>query len=798
MLDDALRAEFAAESEEHLDAIERALTHGVQDRAGIDALFRAFHSLKGMSDAVGAAGMKALAHRAEDALGAARQGKLDLAVAAPALLAAGDALRAARAALLDEARDLPAPPDVLAALAKLLTSPAPVSATPPAPAPAAGDPLKATLLSLLREMAPDIARGRAQPELAAAAREIGLHRLAALLDAPLDAAALGRLSRMQALLAEQAGEPAPPGIARDAAAACTALAAAPHDHRAARDAADAQTDPQAEAALRQWQDLAFRSGDPDAQARLHAALPAWRAALETGAWPEQATPAQQDARLPADFATSLSADATRRALAALEAGQALFRVRAQTGGAPEDEAALEFWLRGAGEVLGSIPVPGTAQLDLLLASAAPLEGLRAALKVADPDQRHVVALSPAMADIQAGPASAIVPSLRVRQDVVDNILALAAEVRAAAAAMSEALRDPAGASAVASLQGMEHRLSGALARQVGAARAQLNGLRNRVARVDARLALSMRQFDEAILELRVVPVASLFQRLPRAVRSVAEAAGKPVRLELDGEDVRIDRSLIELLADPLLHLVRNAVDHGIEPPGQRGAKPAEALLRVAAERIAGQVRITIADDGRGIDAQAVRDTAITRGLIHAGETLTEAQIHGLLLRPGFSTKQVVTELSGRGVGLDVVHDAVRRAGGHMLIASRRGQGTTFTLTLPVSAALQPVLLVEAGGHPYGLPASRVLQVLGAEEEAEGATRLTLEAALGLPPAPAGGTVLLERAAGALALQVARVTRRTELLLRPLHPELAAMPALSAVGVLGTGEPVLVLEPDGLA
>ena len=403
-----------------------------------------------------------------------------------------------------------------------------------------------------------------------------------------------------------------------------------------------------------------------------------------------------------------------------------------------------------------------------------------------------------MTENRRRPASAIVPSLRVRQDVVDNILALAAEVRAAAAAMSEALRDPAGASAVASLQGMEHRLSGALARQVGAASAQLNGLRNRVARVDARLALSMRQFDEAILELRVVPVASLFQRLPRAVRSVAEAAGKPVRLELDGEDVRIDRSLIELLADPLLHLVRNAVDHGIEPPGQRGAKPAEALLRVAAERIAGQVRITIADDGRGIDAQAVRDTAITRGLIHAGETLTEAQIHGLLLRPGFSTKQVVTELSGRGVGLDVVHDAVRRAGGHMLIASRRGQGTTFTLTLPVSAALQPVLLVEAGGHPYGLPASRVLQVLGAEEEAEGATRLTLEAALGLPPAPAGGTVLLERAAGALALQVARVTRRTELLLRPLHPELAAMPALSAVGVLGTGEPVLVLEPDGLA
>ncbi len=797
MLDDALRAEFAAESEEHLDAIERALTQGAVDRPAIDALFRAFHSLKGMSDAVGASGMKALAHRAEDALGAARQGKLDLRAAAPALLAAGDALRAARAALLDEACDLPAPPDVLAGLAKLLAAPTPTAPPAPIAAQPAGDPLKATLLSLLLEAMPDITRGAAQPELAAAAREIGLHRLAALLETALDAPALGRLQAMLALLAEAAGDAPPAPPARDTAAAFAALAAAPHSHIAARDAADATTDPVAEAALRQWQDLAFRAGDPDAEALLHAALPDWRAALETGAWPGGTVAIMRDARLPADFAESLSADAARRAISALDAGQGLFRVRANTGGAAEEEAALEFWLRGAGDVLGSIPVPGSAQLDLLLASATPLEGLRAALKVADPDQRHVVSLSPATAQVQAGPASAIVPTLRVRQDVVDNILGLAAEVRAAAAALSEALRDPSGPAAIAMLQGLEHRLSGAVARQIGGASGQLNALRNRVARVDARMSLSMRQFDEAILELRVVPVGTLFQRLPRAVRSVAEGAGKPVRLELDGEDVRIDRSLIELLADPLLHLVRNAVDHGIESPGGRGAKPTEALLRVAAERLPGQVRISISDDGRGIDAEVVRATAVARGLIGAEERLSEAQIHGLLLRPGFSTKQVVTELSGRGVGLDVVHDAVRRAGGHMLIASRRGEGTTFTLTLPVSAALQPVLLVEAGGHPYGLPAARVIQVLGPDEATEGATLLSLEAALGLPPAPAGGTVLLERATGALALRVARVQRRTDLLLRPLHPELAAMPALSAVGVLGTGEPVVVLEPDGL-
>jgi two-component system chemotaxis sensor kinase CheA len=385
----------------------------------------------------------------------------------------------------------------------------------------------------------------------------------------------------------------------------------------------------------------------------------------------------------------------------------------------------------------------------------------------------------------------------VRQDVVDNIITLAAEVRAAAAALSDALRDPALAAALGSISALEHRMEGGPARQLAAAAAQLNGLRNRMSGADSRMGLSMRQLDDAVLELRVVPVGTLFQRLPRAVRGVADGAGKSVRLELAGEDVRIDRSLIELLADPLLHLVRNAVDHGIEPAGRRGAKPPEAVLRVAAERLPGQVRITVADDGAGIDAPAVRRAAEARGLIAPGTVLTEAATHALLLRAGFSTRDVVTDVSGRGVGLDVVHDAVRRAGGHMAIASTPGQGTVFTLTLPTSAAIQPVLLVEAGGHPYALPAGRVVSVLAAEETAEGLPLLALEAALGLPWAPCGGTVVLERPAGRLGLQVARVTRRTDLLLRPLHAGLAALPGLSAVGMLGSGEPVLVLEPDGL-
>ncbi len=811
-LEEALRAEFAAETEEHLDTIEAALTHPSEDRPAIDGLFRAFHSLKGMSDAVGAAGMKALAHRAEDALGLARQGKLSVAQAAPALLLAADALRLARSALLEREEDLAAPPAVLAALSALLEPGVAPAPHPPRPAPVApsGDPLLATLLSMLAEALPDLAAGRPQPDLAGACAEMGLHRLAAALRESPGLPALGRLWRLTTLLAEQAGEPPPalPIPAGTAAPHLAALLAAPRNAALARDAADAAhalAVPEAEAALRRLQDLASRLPDSDAAAALARHEAGWLAALRTGDLDALAglglEAAAADARLPADFAAVLSPDATRRCLAALEAGLALFRVRAITGGAPEDEAALEFWLRGAGEVLGSLSVPGSQppQLDLLLASATPEEGLRAALNLADPDKRHVLSLSPAMAiPAAAGPASAIMPSLRVRQDVVDNIITLAAEVRAAAAALSEALREPSEAAAMAALSALEPRLPAGPARQLAGAVAQLNARRNRMISADSRMNLSMRQLDEAVLELRVVPIGTLFQRLPRAVRSVAEAAGKPVRLEMTGEDVRIDRGLVELLADPLLHLARNAVDHGVEPPGQRGDKPVDATLRIAAERMPGQVRITVSDDGQGIDAAAVRRVAEARGMIAAGEALTEAATHALLLRAGFSTRDVVTDVSGRGVGLDVVHDAVRRAGGHMGIASTRGAGTIFTLILPTSAAIQPVLLVEAGGHPYALPAGRVVSVLTAEEVVAELDMLTLEEALGLPPAPCGGMVVLERPAGRLGLRVARVTRRTDLLLRPLHPGLAALPGLSAVGMLGTGDPVLVLEPDGLA
>ncbi|MDB5411951.1 MAG: hypothetical protein JWR10_286, partial [Rubritepida sp.] len=263
----------------------------------------------------------------------------------------------------------------------------------------------------------------------------------------------------------------------------------------------------------------------------------------------------------------------------------------------------------------------------------------------------------------------------------------------------------------------------------------------------------------------------------------------------------IDRSLADLLADPLLHLVRNAVDHGIESPAERIAagKPATGRLHLLAERLPGRLIVSIADDGRGIDDSAVLARALSRGLVppETSSRFGVAEIRALLFLPGFSTRDAISETSGRGVGLDVVQDAARRAGGSVRVESVQGSGTRFILDLPLTAAIQPVLLVEAGGHPYALPAGRVESVIRPEQLPASQPVTTLESVLHLPATESSAVVILRRPAGALALAVDRVGRRTDLLLKPLHPALAGTPGIGGVGVLGNGDPVLLLEPDSL-
>ncbi|MBB3898782.1 chemotaxis protein CheA [Roseococcus suduntuyensis] len=782
--DDPLWQEFAAETAEHLDTLEL----GLDGSAPVDVLFRAMHSLKGMSAALGAQGMGALAHRAEDVLGLVRAGRMALdAPARDALLAAVDALRVQRAALLERQADAPPPPELLARLAALAEG-RPEAAHPAiSAAPVAGaSPLRLSLAARLAQEVPTLARGEALPGLAEAAEGAGLPRLAMLLRAaPGSAAAFGRLRAALLLLEANTGLPAGAAIAWPDPPDPDPLRAATEAElaEAARDYADAALAygmEGAETLGRQVQDLALR-GLPR-PAGLEAALTAGR--------PLEGALAPPPPPLTPGLAAVLPPSAHARAAAAMAGGQRIWRLRLGPLAAAESLAAP--FLARTGEVLASAGPPEA--MDIFLASALPAGEIAALRAETDPEGVALAHLAPADAPPPA-------PTMRVRQDRIDAVIALETELRSASLALTEALAAPEARAALAELGALQGRLPPAFAARIAGPLERLRAATGAAERAASRVSLTLGQLDEAVLALRVVPFATLATRLPRALRAAAEAGGKQAALVVEGEDVQLDRALADALADPLLHLIRNAADHGVEPPAERmsAGKPATAQLVLSAERLPGRLRVSLADDGRGIDEALVLARAVDRGLLSpdAAARLAPADIHALLFLPGFSTREAVSETSGRGVGLDVVQEAARRAGGVVRVESTQGQGTRFTLDVPLNAAIQPVLLVEAGGHSYALPAGRVEAVLRPEECAADAAPLALETVLRLPPARPGAVVVLRRPGGRLSLAVARLGRRTDLLLKPLHPELAATPGVGGVGVLGNGEAVLLLEPDGL-
>ena len=487
---------------------------------------------------------------------------------------------------------------------------------------------------------------------------------------------------------------------------------------------------------------------------------------------------------------------------AIEAGWQLYRARVAIGASAEQEARLEAWFREETHLITSLSVLDGPRphLDILLASATPLQELLRRMERIDPAHRLMLSMEPL---VQQTAERAAPVTMRVRQDTVDGIIALEAEARAAALAMSEALYDERATAALATIGRLERNLTGGVGREFLDAIDTMRSLRGQLGNAENRLSLALRQLDEAVLELRVVPIGTLFARLPRVVRAVAEAGGKDVEIVFEGKDVQIDRSLIELLADPLLHLVRNAVDHGIETPARRreAGKMPRAALRISASRRLSQICLTVSDDGRGIDPDLVRRQAIRRGLVtaEAAGRMSDEEARMLLFQPGFSTADKVTETSGRGVGLDVVRDAAHRAGGALEVQSEIGRGTTFRLFLPVTAAVQTVLLVEVSGHPYALPAARVEGVLDGGAMAD-CPVVHLAPVLGLTedPAAPGGIVLVRAAGRTLGLRVDRVRRRSNLLLRPMHPGFSGLPAVAGLGVLGNGDPVVILEPDAFA
>jgi two-component system chemotaxis sensor kinase CheA len=334
----------------------------------------------------------------------------------------------------------------------------------------------------------------------------------------------------------------------------------------------------------------------------------------------------------------------------------------------------------------------------------------------------------------------------------------------------------------------------------------------------AALLLARRAYD-GLVEMRLVPFEIATHRLERAVMEVARKLGKNVTFVVEGESVRIDRSLLERLIDPLLHMVRNAVDHGIESEAQRrnARKPAAGRLQIRVERYASRLSIVVEDDGRGLDPRHLKQVAIERGLMTPGEAvrLDDREALSLITVPGFSTVEQTTEVSGRGVGMDVVKTAVEAIGGRLRIDSRAGRGTRFELALPPTVALIQTYIVRTGGMTFAVPLSALTRMApmddngtnwrdgrryccsGNEEVPVWSLRDVF--ALNATQATAGGIALIADSASGttVGIEVDEVVGRREIVVRPLPPPLSGLPGYSGAAVLDDGSIVLVLDPANL-
>jgi len=497
------------------------------------------------------------------------------------------------------------------------------------------------------------------------------------------------------------------------------------------------------------------------------------------------------------------------------------------------------WMQDHAKPLNNrnIVVDGVNWFHFLVISALDGPAIAAAFKSIDPQGQRirvqdcrasaapVVKRAEAAGDRPAAGAGRQANIMRVPGEVIDRFMARIGEIALVAGTLSHAIDNDGVTEAMTGLMRVAETLRGlggdaaGLGEEVRKWAGLLDGQRLRARGANEALHGSLRLLQEGAMELRVVPIDSVFNRFPRLVRDLAQAQGKQIALELRGQEVRIDKGMVETLLDPLMHMVRNAVDHGIEPPEDRTAqgKPEQARLVLDAVQRGNRVLIEIADDGRGINTERVREKAIRQGLIDAGEAarLPDRDIWQFIFSPGFSTAAQITETSGRGVGMDVVMNNVTRLGGSIRVDSALGRGSRFTLDLPLSAAIQDTLLVKVNDQIFALPDRYVAEVHAAWpadlQSVSGRRALllrgeflpiySLAGLLGHPMAPLGdgalNLVILSDGEHRMAVVVDRLVRRQELFVKDIHPRLAAIPGIGGASILGDGGVVLILDGDDL-
>ncbi len=321
---------------------------------------------------------------------------------------------------------------------------------------------------------------------------------------------------------------------------------------------------------------------------------------------------------------------------------------------------------------------------------------------------------------------------------------------------------------------------------------------------------TLSRLESTLMETRLLPVSTVFGRFPRMVRDVAHAEGKRVRLEVTGGDTSLDKAVLDRLGEPLLHLLSNAVAHGLELPGDRvrAGKPAEGLLRLQAAAVSGRVAIRVSDDGRGLDQTAIRAKAEALGVdTRAADT---AQLHQLVFVAGLSTADRVTTLAGRGMGLDVAANVIHALGGTIEVESRPGQGSAFTLSLPVTLAIVRSLIVEVDRERYAVPLSHVAETVRAEPETirqinnQGVTQWRGDlihvadagAVLGTGKpceAPRPFYVVMTAGARRRGLLVDRLIGHQDIVVKGLDPALGRPAVVSGTTILGDGRVACILD-----
>ena len=331
-----------------------------------------------------------------------------------------------------------------------------------------------------------------------------------------------------------------------------------------------------------------------------------------------------------------------------------------------------------------------------------------------------------------------------------------------------------------------------------------------------------KEIQASVLGIRMVPVKTVFGKFPRMIRDLAKASGKKIELQVFGEETEIDKSLIEELGDPLIHLIRNSADHGIEMPEARLAagKPETGCVILRARHEGDHVVVEIEDDGKGIDAAVVKAKAVQKGLItpERAEAMTDKEAVELIFLPGFSLAQKVTDISGRGVGMDVVLSNVRRLNGNVSIRSTPGKGSVFTINLPLTLAIIDALLMRSGGQVFALPGTSVEETLlvplakvssltsrkAIDLRGEVLGVSSLNQLLDFPSRSAEGNedgelpiVVVSSAGRRMGLIVDAFIRRQEMVIKPLAPYLASLPGISGASILGDGGVVLILDPSEL-